>query len=105
MEKGCLWFLSGESLIYVPLILVKGEYDIQQCKVILRASLGLLDYFGGGWGGGETYARRQRGTVPKAHSLQMGGTDAFIRSVPKASIVCSQQPPYHHLPRAMLVKC
>lgn len=48
MEKGCLWFLSGKSLINVALILVKGGYDIQQGKVILRSSLGLMDYLGGG---------------------------------------------------------
>lgn len=85
-------------MIRVPLILVIGEYDIQQGKVILRASVGLLDSFGGK----ETYARKRRGTVPKAHSLEMGGTDALLRSIPTASNVCSQRPPYRHLPRAML---
>lgn len=87
MGKGCLCFLSGRSLICVPLILVTGEYDVQQGKVILRAAVGLLNYFGGGK---ETPARRWRGTLPRAQSLQVGGIDALIRSVPKASSVCGQ---------------
>lgn len=65
--KRCLRLLSGISSNHLPLPLAVGEHDLQQAKVIFRASVRLLDYLADGEG---APARKQRGIASKGRSSQ-----------------------------------